>query len=103
MNSPYPKILPYWKGYDREKDERHARDLLYGVTVLNQKTGRYQHRYLPRDSPQEHHALEALRRLLSRGYRDIGPILASLICALDPNSNIDRRLVFERRKQGRPR
>jgi hypothetical protein len=103
MNSPYPKILPYWKGYDREKDERHARNLLYGVTVRNQKTGRDQHRYLLRASPREHQGLEALRRLLSRAYRDIEPrILAGLLCALDPNSNFDRRLVFERRKKGRP-
>jgi len=99
--SLYPRaVRPYWKSHSREQDEKLAKDLFFGTSTINKKTGRWYSYYLPKDSPDERHAFEALRRLLSHSCGDLEPaIFAALLNSL--NSKSKRRLVFKNRKRGK--
>ena len=103
MRSPYPRApRAYWKGYSRKQDEKLASELFYGTFATNKQSGRDHHHYPLAGSPHECRALEALRRLLFYGCKDLEPtIFAALCCSLDPNSGFERRLVFKARKKGR--
>jgi hypothetical protein len=100
-HSPYPLLRPYWKGHSREEDKKLAKELLYGSSTINKKTGRCQSYYPVAGGPHEYRAFEALRRLLCFSCRDLEPeILAGLVCALDSRGSFERRLVFQFRKKG---
>ena len=103
MSSPYPLLRPYYKGFSREEDEKLAKELFYGTTARNEKTGRDCHQYSPKDGPQERRGLEALCRLLCVNCGDLdSEILGGLVASLDPGGSFGRRLVFELRKRKRP-
>jgi hypothetical protein len=101
--SPYPSLpRPYYKGHNREQDEKLAEELFYGTMVHDKKTGRDCHYYLPEGSPQERQAIEALQRLMSFSCGDLSPeILAGLFCSLDLDGSFGRRLIFKSRKRKR--
>jgi hypothetical protein len=99
--SPYPSLpRPYYKGHNREEDEKLAEELFYGTMVRDKKTGRDCHYYLPEDSPRERQALDALLRLLN--FSDLSPgVLAGLYCSLNLDGSFGRQLVFKSRKRKR--
>ena len=101
--SPYSSLpRPYWKGHNREEDEKLAKELLYGTAIRDKKTGLHYHRYPPQNSQQEHQGVEALCRLLSNCQGLKPTILAALVCSLRSGSDFGRRLVFKSRKRGKP-
>jgi hypothetical protein len=101
--SPYPSLpRPYYKGHNREEDEKLAKKLFYGTTVRDKKTGLDYWRYPPQNSQHEHQNVEALCRLLSNCQGLEPTILAALVCSLRSGSGFGRRLVFKSRKRGRP-
>jgi hypothetical protein len=103
-NSPYPSpARPYYKGHSREEDEKLARNLFFGTSTIDKKTGRQHHQYPAEDSQDERGAIEALQRLLICSCGDLAPeILGGLLSALDPGGSFERRLVFKSRKRKRP-
>jgi hypothetical protein len=101
-HGPYPALRPYWEGYSREQDEKLAQQLLYGITVRNEKSGRMRHKYLPKNSPHERQGFEALQRLLLFSCQDLAPSISiALLSSLDPDGSVWGRLVFKRPKKGR--
>ena len=102
--SVYPHaIRPYYKGHSREEDEKLVDELFFGTsTIIDEKTARCRHEYLPAGGSHERRAIEALERLLAFSRGDLNPdILAGLLCSLDPGGSFGRRLVFKRRKRMR--
>jgi hypothetical protein len=99
--SPYPSLpRPYYKGHNREQDEKLAEELFYGTMVRDKKTGSDCHYYFSEGSPQERQALDALQRLLN--FSDLAPgVLAGLSCSLDLDGSFGRRLIFKSRKRKR--
>lgn len=91
------------KDANRTKDEALVEELFYGRRMVQSKTGRARHEYLPPDSGREREAMQALVRLLIRA--DIEPlpdtILSALASALNPKGKSARKLVFEFRKKGK--
>jgi hypothetical protein len=102
--SPYPSLpRPYYKGHNREQDEKLAKELFYGTVVRNKKTGLDYYCYPPQNSQHELQDVEALCRLLSNCQGLEPTILAALVCSLRSGSDFERRLIFKsRRKRGRP-
>lgn len=99
-NSPYPR--PYYAGFSQEQDEKLAKQLFYGITVRNEKTGRMRHKYLSNNSPREREGFEALQRLLLFSCQDLAPSISiALLSTLDPDGSVWGRLEFKRRKKGR--
>src|SRR5262245_44540301 len=102
QNSPYPSaIRPYYKGHSREEDEKLARELFFGTsTIIDGKTDRWCHEYLPADSPEERRAFEALERLLEFSCGDLNPdVLGGLIASLERDGSFGRRLVFKKERK----
>src|SRR5262245_4520196 len=103
MTGPHPRhpSWPYWEKYSREKDEELAAEFFYGRnTIINEKTGRLRHDYLPADGPDERRAINALMRLLiySCGEDLDLKILVGLWNSIAPDGASERRLIFKRRK-----
>jgi hypothetical protein len=98
--SPYPSLpRPYWKGHNREEDEKLAKELFYGPRVRDKKTGLDYWRYPSQNSQHEHQGIEALCRLLSNCQGLKPTILAALVCSLRSDSYLERHLVFKPRKK----
>jgi hypothetical protein len=98
-SSPYPSpARPYYKGHSREEDEKLARNLFFGTSTIDKKTGRERHRYP--DSQDERGAIEALQRLLICSCKDLDPeILGGLLSALDSGGSFERHIVFKTKKE----
>ena len=97
--SPYPNpVRPYYKGHNREEDERSARDLFFGTSSI--EAGRECHRYPAEGSEDERGAIEALERLLICSCGDLDPeILGGLLSALERGGSFERRIVFKTKKK----
>jgi hypothetical protein len=98
--NPYTALRPYYKGHNRAEDERLTKELFFGMTVRNEKTGRDCHYYLPDNSPEERLAFEALVRLLVFSCGDLNEdALGGLLSSLDRGGSFERRLVFEKKRK----
>jgi hypothetical protein len=91
----HPWLRPYWKGYSREQDLKHMREVFFG-TAIPDKRGRKRHGYWDARSPQERRGFEALQRLLFNNDQEA---IAVLCNALSPDNKAPRRLVFEKNKR----
>lgn len=102
--SVYPRaIRPYYKEHSREEDEKRARELFFGTsTIINEKTGRTRHDYLPANGPDERRAFDALERLLLFFCGELDPeILGGLLASLERDGSFGRRLVFKKQRKRR--
>jgi hypothetical protein len=100
--SVYPRaIRPYYKGHSREEDEKLADELFFGTSaIINEKTGRSRHDYLPANGSDERLAFEALERLLSFSCGDLNSdVLGGLLASLDRSGSFGRRFVFEEKRK----
>jgi len=100
--NPYPLVRPYYKRHSREKDEKLARELFYGTSIIDKKTGRQRHYYPLEGSQDEQAAFEAVQRLLIFSCTDLDEeILGGLYASLDRGGSFGRRLIFEKKRKQR--
>jgi hypothetical protein len=110
----FPVEEPYWKGHDRETDEKLAKELIFGILIpatISQPVGKkprtrrpfvtrecLRHEYLKHDSEREKEARRAFCRLLM--HSNPSPeILAAAVVMLSPDVATARQLVFQFRKR----